>query len=145
MYAANARQRGFSLVEVLVAMAVLIVGVIGILQLFPATLRASADSAARAQATLLAQAKVAELRRDDSTAAAIIEEIRNLALPTTPVAFPEDDRFAYQFHSRSLLQPDDTATSVEDDHNVPRVIVRYNTGFRPKGEILYELRFEPGI
>ncbi|MBI1292129.1 prepilin-type N-terminal cleavage/methylation domain-containing protein [bacterium] len=145
MFAARVQRRGFSLVEVLVAMAILIIGIVGILQLFPATLRASADSSARAQATLLAQTKVAELRRDDTTAADTIEAIRTLTLPTDPVAFPEDSRFAYQFASKSLLEPNDLPTSVEDDWDVPRVIVRYNTAFRPKGEILYELRFEPGI
>ena len=144
MFAAKSRQ-GFSLVEVLVALVIFIIGVIGIMQLFPATLRASADSAARARATLLAEAKVAELRRDDTASAAFIEQIRLLTAPTDPVPFPEDNRFAYQFHSRSILEPDDFSTSITDDYDVPRVIVRYNTAFRPKGEVLFELRFEPGI
>lgn len=139
------RRRGFTLVEVIVALAVLLIGVVGVLQFFPTTLRASSDASMRGEAVLLALRKVEELRRDDTAAAGMITSIKALTAPTDAVPFAEDDRLAYQFHSRSLLQPTDTPASVEDDHNVARIIVRYNPTFRAKSDILFELRFDDGF
>jgi len=133
---------GFSLVEVVVAMAVLLIGVVGILQFLPPSLRASSEAALRGQAALLAQAKVEELRRDERQSGEMINSIRNLSEPTDLVVFPEDDRLAYQFHSRSIRYPEDSASEVDDDFGVPRVIVRYNPTFRPSSDVLFELRFD---
>lgn len=133
---------GYSLVEVLVAMAILIFGIVGILQFFPPTLRASSEAALRGQAALLAQRKMEEIRRDDNQAFEIISAIRALEEPTDLVVFPEDDRLAYQFHSRSLLADDEASGNPEDLPGIPRVIVRYNPDFRPSGDILIELRFD---
>lgn len=136
------RRAGYSLVEVLVAMAILVFGIVGVLQFFPPTLRASSEAALRGQAALLAQRKMEEVRRDDTQSFAMIEAIRALDEPTDPIVFPEDDRLAYQFHSRSLLADDETSGNPEDMPGVPRVIVRYNPAFRSSADILMELRFD---
>lgn len=138
------RRAGYSMIEIVIAMAILLVGVVSILQFFPPTLRASSEAAMRGRAALLAQRKVEELRRDDNKTYDLIAAIRNLSAPTDLVPFAEDDRLAYQFHSRSLLSDTDTPDSVEDDFNVARVIVRYNPAFRPDGRVLVELRFDTG-
>ncbi|CAN5371370.1 hypothetical protein BH09SUM1_BH09SUM1_01990 [soil metagenome] len=136
------RKRGFSLVEVVVAAAILIIGIVGIMQLFPKSIQASNQSALRAEAALLAQRKVEELRRDEQQSGVIIDSIKALPAPTELIPFPEDDRLAYQFYSKSLLASTDTPGEVEDDFGVARVIIRYNPAFRPKSEVLYELRFD---
>jgi type II secretory pathway pseudopilin PulG len=136
------RNRGYSMAEVIVAIAIMVVGIIGILQFFPPSLRAASEATLRGQAALLAQRKMEEIRRDDSKTFTLINAIRDLDEPTEPVPFAEDDRLAYQFHSRSLLADDEASGRPEDTPGVPRVIVRYNPAFRPSADILVELRFE---
>ena len=131
------------MVEVLIAMAVMLVGVVGILQLFPPTLRAASEASLRGHAVLLAQRKAEEIRRDDGRNFSFVRSIRELSGPTELVPFPEDDRLAYQFSSTSLLSEGNPADP-RDDVFVPRIIVRYNPAFRPSADILIELRFESG-
>ncbi len=133
--------RGFSLIEVLFAVAVLTIGIVGILQLFPPSLRATNEAALRGRAALLAQQKAEEIRRDDARGAQILETIANLPDPTDPVPFTEDDRLVYQFHSRSLLEPDGEGDDPAFEPGVPRVIVRFNPEFGD-GKVLHELRFD---
>lgn len=148
------------MVEVIVALAVLLIGVVGVLQFFPPSLRASSEAALRGKAALLAQQKAEELRRDATNSGFAVpdavDQILALGAPTEPIAFPEDDRLVYQFYNRSLLYdpsgPDDPSTP-DDDFPAARVIVRYNHEFRPQdplwpqdvhpaGAILFELRFD---
>jgi type II secretion system protein I len=55
------RTRGFTFVEVTVALAVVSIALLGLLQLHVLTLRTAATAQAKAQAVLLAQAKMAEI------------------------------------------------------------------------------------
>lgn len=136
------RQHAYSMIEVIVSIAILVIGIVGVLQFFPPSLRASSEAALRGHAALLAQRKMEEIRRDDNQSFDLITTIRNLDEPTELVVFPEDDRLAYQFHSRSLLADDEMSGNIEDMPGIPRVIVRYNPQFRSSADILVELRFE---
>lgn len=144
---ARATRGGYSLIEVLVALAILVIGIIGILQFFPPSLRASSEAALRGRAVLLAQQKAEEIRRDSDGDGFLLDVIADLPQPTDPVAFPEDDRLTYQFYGQSLRDPDGDPSDPEFAPDVPRVIVAYNGEFRPDTQVLYELRFDggPGI
>ncbi|MCC6546317.1 prepilin-type N-terminal cleavage/methylation domain-containing protein [Candidatus Sumerlaeota bacterium] len=136
-------RRGYTLAEVIVALAILLIGVVGVLQFFPVSLKATTEAALKSEAALLAQRKVEELRRDDDRLGTTVRTIQLSGAPTTPVPFPEDTRLAYQFSSRSLIYDNvDTVGTPEDDFGVARIVVRYNTEFRPSAEVLYELRFD---
>ncbi len=139
---AASRRGGYSLLEVIIAMAVLLAGVVGVMQLFPPTLDAANRASLTSKAALLAQQKAEEIRRDRDQQASIITEIENLTAPTTLTPFPNDDRLAYQYHSRSVLDPVDDPGDPRDDFGVARVIVRYNPAFRPSDEVLFEMRFD---
>lgn len=134
-------RRGYSLVEVIVAVAIFAIGVIGILQFFPQSLRVSSEAALRGQAALIAQQKAEEIRRDDNQAGDLVEAISFLEEPTDPIPYPFDDRLTYQFHSRPILTDD--PPPLPGTQGVPHVIVRYNPEFRPPGDVLFELRFDP--
>jgi prepilin-type N-terminal cleavage/methylation domain-containing protein len=56
------RQKGFSLLELIIAIGVLAVGLVGILQIFPVGLRASYRSGMVTKATFLAQNKIEEVK-----------------------------------------------------------------------------------
>ena len=142
MYGAERRgSRGYSLLEVIVAVGIFAIGIIGILQFFPPALRASSEASLRGAAALLAQQKAEEIRRDDDQAGSLIEAITFLEEPTGPVTAPFDDRLVYQFHSRSLLS--DEPPPPPGTPGVPHAIIRYNPEFRPSADVLYELRFDP--
>jgi type II secretory pathway pseudopilin PulG len=132
---------GYSLVEILVSMAVLLAGLLAIVNFFPQSLRANSDATTRARAALLAQTKAEEIRRDWTSTSPFPVTIRSLTLPTDPVVFPEDTRLSYSFCGVSLLDPVDTPDDPRDDHGVARVIVRYAASFRPSADVIYELRF----
>lgn len=139
---ARRRSRGgYSLVEVLVSMAVLLIGLLALLNVFPQALKANATASIRAQASLLAQRKAEELRRDRTRFLPFIADVRGLTVPTDPVTFGEDSRLAYQFAGVSLLDPTDDASDPRDDIGVARVIVRYAASYRPTQDVIYELRF----
>jgi prepilin-type N-terminal cleavage/methylation domain-containing protein len=141
MRIANAR-RGYSIVEVLVAMTILLVGVAGTLAFFAPTLQAAEEANHRSIAAMLAQQRVEEVRRDADRFENFPDAIRGLVTPSDLVVYPYDDRFAWQYCGRSLLQPIDTIANSDDDWFVPRVIVRCNPAYRPDAKILLELRFE---
>lgn len=56
------RERGFSLIELVVALGLLGVGLIGVVRLFPVGLRASKRSEVISKATLLAQQQLEEVK-----------------------------------------------------------------------------------
>lgn len=56
------RNRGFSLLELIIAVAVLSIGLVGVLQIFPVGLRASQRSGMLTKAAFLAQNKIEEIK-----------------------------------------------------------------------------------
>ncbi len=137
-------KRGFSIVEVIVAVAILMIGILSIVFLFPTTLRSARLTEMQTRATFLAQMKAEEIRRDDDTSSTPVRAIENLATPTAPITFPQDTELAYQFSGRTLLYEGETP---DGDPGVARVIIRYAPEFRqsadPTKDVLYELRFGP--
>lgn len=144
-------RRGYSLVEVFASLAIFLFGIVAILAFFPGLLRASDEAVLMSVAALLAQEKVAELRRDDLAApsgGSLVAAIAARATPSEPEPFAGEPRLAYSFHGRSLLDPVDDAGDAGDDHNVARVIVLRWDGNRPPTtadvgawDILLEYRF----
>lgn len=132
----------YTLVEVLVALVVLLVGIIAIVQLFPVSLQGNREAELRGAAALLAQQKVDELRRDRDSLDIVLAEVRARTTPTPPIPWSLDDRLAYAYSGVSELSPDDTPADPTDDHGVARVIVSLNKAFDPSGRVLYELRFD---
>ncbi len=137
--------RGFTLLEVIVAILVLAIGVSAIVAIFPGSLRAARDAEDLTRATLLAQRKAEEIRRDDDRTQTLIRSIAALAQPTVPVLFPEDPSLAYAFGGQTILYRGESGP--EADPNVPRVFVirATETQFSPPPArgILVELRFGP--
>jgi len=135
---------GFTLIEVLVALAILLAGLVAIVQLFPVSLRASADAALQGEAVLLAQQKVEELRRDRDQQSDIINHIEGLATPTDPIVFPHQPRLTYSYSGVSVLYPEFDANDPRTFPNVARVIIRKRgtDPANPDGPVLYELRFD---
>ena len=119
-------RHGFSLLEVLVSIAILLTGIVLILGFLPVTLRQNQRSSDVSVAAYLAQLKAEEIRRDDSNSHQLIGEIRSLTTPTTAVIFPFDNRFAYQYSGVSLLDPASAP-------GVARVIISFAKTSRPHG------------
>ncbi|MEQ8821729.1 MAG: prepilin-type N-terminal cleavage/methylation domain-containing protein [Sumerlaeia bacterium] len=141
----SAVRRGFTLVEVLVALAILLTGIVAIVQLFPVSLRANTDAALKGSAVILAYQKVEEMRRDEYPlrSDSFTATVRNLEGETDPVAWPEDPRLTYSYSGLSAVlgdlpeDPGDPRTG----RGVARVIVRLSESFDPQTPVIYELRF----
>ena len=136
------RRQGYSLVEVVVSLAILLAGVISIVAVFPWSLRAHQQAADVSAAVLLAGKKAEEIRRDNDRNSDLILQLRLLRTPTPPLPFNEDERLTYSFSGVSLIDPVDDPGDPRDDIGVARIIVRYNQKFRSSQQILYELRFD---
>lgn len=134
--------RAYSFLEILISLIIFLAGILAILNFFPISVKAAARAEHLTVATLLAQQKAEELRRDNDLAGSLIDSIRLRTEPTEPVVFSADDRFTYSFSGRSLLDGTDDADNPADDFFVPRVIVRYNPSFRDSADVVYELRFD---
>ena len=134
--------RGWSIIEVLVSLAVFLFGVASIAMYFPYAITAKADAAYKAKAVFLAQRKAHEIRRDNTPANPLVEQIQQLTNPTDPVSFADEPNLAYQLNGVSLIDPSDDPDDPRDDRGVARVIVRYAGDFRSSQDILYELRFD---
>lgn len=101
-----AGRRGLSLLEVLIALAILTAGILTIMAIFPYTLRAQRDAELLSEAAALAQMKVEEIRRD-SPNGILAGEIENMDKPAEPaIIFPNESRLAYTFSGKTLLYPD---------------------------------------
>jgi prepilin-type N-terminal cleavage/methylation domain-containing protein len=139
------RTRGFSLLEVLVSLAILMAGVVAILFLFPNTLRAGSEAALHTEAALLAQMKAEEIRRDDDsyTSGTLVTAIAAMAQPTAPIRFPQQPNLTYSFSGRSLLYPENSTEYPVTlwAPGVARVIVRYAPEYRQNQGVVHELRF----
>lgn len=138
MNAFKRSRSAYTLVEVAVALAVFLVGIVGILQIFPQTLRSTEEAGLRGRAALMAQQKVEEIRLNADQPGSFIDEIKALdpdALPD-PIPFARDDNLAYQFGPRSFYS-DDPATGSE-----AWIAVRFNPELQPDSEIIMEMRFD---
>jgi prepilin-type N-terminal cleavage/methylation domain-containing protein len=136
-------RRAYSLLEVLISVAILLIGVLSIVNLFPMGLKAQNRANDISRAAMLAQLKAEEIRRDNDRAGRLINSIRRLRTPTDPVTFPNDTKFAYSFCGISLIDPQDDPDDPRDDFAVPRVIIKYSREYRGHSdEVLFELRFD---
>ncbi len=135
-------QKGFTLIEVLVALVILLAGIISIVQLFPISLQANKNAELTGAAVLLAQQKVDEMRRDADALNNIIVEIQGSTSPTDSVVWPEDDRLTYSYSGVSELSAIDTPSDPRDDFSVARVIVRLAPDYDPEERVIYEMRFD---
>lgn len=138
----GAGRRGYTLVEVLVALALLLAGILAIVQLFPVSLRANTDAILKGNAALLAQQKVEEMRRDHDRLGQMLTAIELLETPTDPVVWPVDPRLTYSYSGVSLIHSVDTPGDPRDDAGVARVIVRLAPSYDPTQKVMYELRFD---
>ena len=112
---------GFTIVEVLIAMVVLLVGVLGVIQLFPAGLNASKESKNETITSDLVQAKLEELKAmnyDDVSS-------EGRARVSTDQANPY-----YKFERQTVVSYVDTnlAPSVQDT-GLKKIVI---TGFWPE-------------
>lgn len=128
-------RRAMTIVEIVVAMAVLLTGIVAILTYWPNNLRQNQRISDQNIAAYLAQMKAEEIRKDNSGAVTLIEEIQAMRVPSPPLTFPHDRRFAYSISGVSLLEPGQAV-------GIARIIVRYSRSFRPRQEILFELAFD---
>ena len=145
----SARRASFTILEVLVGLAVLTAGILSILAVFPATLRGNQSAELRTLAASLAMMKIEEVRRDNDETNFLIGGIQNLTEPTEPVVFALERRLAYRFSGVTMLHikidasgaiiddPDDP----RDDPGVARVIIQESPTFRSRPKIIAEFRF----
>jgi len=134
--------QGYSFLEVLVSLLILLAGILAIIGYFPNVLKANDRAVVLSEAALLAQRKAEEIRRDGDSGQQLINEIKNLTVPTAPIVFPSNPTLAYRFCGVSLLDPMDDPGDPRDDPGVARVIVQYAEGYKRDVRILYELRFD---
>ncbi len=137
------QRRGYSLLEVLVSLAILLGGVIAIIFLIPNALKASNDAAFLTEATLLAQMKAEEIRRDDNayTSGTLMKTISMRDTETARTPFPQNPNLSYSFIGNTVMYSSVPATDPRGEAGVPRVIVRYAPSYRSTEEVVYELRF----
>ena len=138
------RRGGFTILEAIVSLSILLVGIVLILILFPGFLVSAREAELQTKAVMLAQMKAEEIRRDDDTSNTLVNAIRALPAPTIPLAFTQEPDLAYQFAGNTILYG---GVTPEGDPGVARVIIRYAPDFRvssnPNKDVLYELRFGP--
>lgn len=134
-------QKSFTLIEVLVGLVILLTGIIGIVQLFPQSLKANQEAELRGAAILLAQQKVEELRRDGDALNLTVNQVQSLLTPTDPITWTVDNRLTYSYCGVSVLDPDNDPGDPRDDPFVARIIVRLAADYDPKQRVIYELRF----
>lgn len=102
-------------------LSLLTMGILGILWLYPWTLRANQTAELRTAAGGLAMMKVEELRRDDTvTSVSLTDTLLTVDTPTTPLVWPLDERLAYSFASDVVTISSGTETTSQ---TVAKVIV----------------------
>lgn len=124
------------------SLAILLAGILTIINLFPLSLKASRRAIDISKAVVLAQLKAEEVRRDSVGANLFLSNIKGLSTPTEPRVFPEEPYLTYSFCGKSVIDPIDDPDDPRDDSGVARIIIRYNRTFRPTEDVLYELRFD---
>ena len=93
----RSENRGVTLVEVLVALVIMSIGLLGIAALLTTSLRNNVDSALRSQASALA-ADIADRMRANRQAAltGLYNTAFNDAIPATPSSLPDKDKAAWK-------------------------------------------------
>jgi type II secretory pathway pseudopilin PulG len=146
----RARQ-AFTLLEVLIGMAILLTGVVGVIALFPTVTRSNEIAELRSIGATLALMKIEEIRRDNDENDKLINSIKNLSSPTPPIPFPSEPRLSYSFSSTTVLYVNrdssgnivDDPLDPRDDPGIARVIVQISPQYRPgKAQILDEYMFD---
>lgn len=134
-------RRAFTLIEVLVALALLLGGIVAIVQLFPTSLKANADAELKGNAAILAQLKVEEFFRDYDSGTEIYDGgsgILSLGAqdPSSLVAnvWPIDPRLTYSYASEPAQGGGAS--------NVGYIIVRLAPDFNPAQPVIFQLAFE---
>ena len=138
---------GFSILELIVALAILLVGLLAVMTAFPLITQAQRDAELLTEAVALAQWKAEEIRRDDSANGRLVGAIQVLAAPTPPIASPADPRLAYAFSGQTRLYRNvpNAASDPRAASGVARVLVYYvPDGTAPSAarEVIHELRFD---
>lgn len=117
------KNRGFTLLEVLIAVAILGIGILAVMQLFPSALTQSRIAAQRTVATELASSQAATLRTMDLSPGTIREWLRNNAART----LTESERIYEMYDGWQS-----TAERIPGPTNTYRVTLRVNM---PDGRI----------
>lgn len=136
---------GFTLIEVLVALAILTAGLLTVAATFPYVVKSQREAELLTTAAALAQMKAEEIRRDDTAPfgeGELITAISELTSPTQPIQFPNEPRLTYSFSNSTIQYAEFEATGDPRALPVPRIIVRYHPDFRSGEEVVYELRFK---
>ena len=133
---------GFTLIEVLVALAIMLAGLIAVVASFPNMLAAQRQAELLTIATALGQSKAEELRRDNDVNNRLILAVRSLTTPTFSLTFPNEPRLAYSFSGTSVLYADAPANDPRGFPGVARVLIRYAPEYRASQEVIYEIRFD---
>lgn len=138
------RRHGLTLIEVVVALAIFLFGVVALLNVFPLKVQTGANATVLTEAVLLAQLKAQEIRRDNAPDSIFFLWLRSLTSPTPAegIPFAENPRLRYAFSGRSVLDPIDDPGVPEDDYGVPRIIVLSPADSRFSHGVVWELRFE---
>ncbi len=138
------RDKGFTILEILVSLVILLIGILALARLFPVSLRANKQGQDIIRATFLAQQKIEELRRDnDDLTNPLIDTIRDLTTPqpaiNRAIPFPQDPDFKYTFCGMSQIYTSgvDHPNNPDDDPNVPRIIIVWDNA-----KEIFEMRFD---
>ncbi len=135
----NCPRRGYTLMEVLVSMAILLTGILAIAGFFPRALDNNTRSADLSIAAFIAQSKAEMIRLSNEEFAGLpssaIDYLADLPTMTDPVVYGLDPRFSYRFSGETFLYANDPSVTT----GVARVIIVYTD--EPDTPI-YELAFE---
>lgn len=134
--------KGFTLLEVLISLAILLAGIVAVLSFFPMSLKTNRDAELLSQAAVLAQLKAEEIRRDLKTNGDLLNQIKTLTTPTEPMQFAQNTKLAYCFCGVSLIDPNDDPNDPADDYGVARIIIKLDKSYDPGQKVIYELRFD---
>lgn len=109
MFFAKSKKNGFTLMEVCMATAILLVGVVGIVSLFPVALNANLKAKNRTIVAMLAKWKIEEMKREVFISGSNWENIDTIAVGqsfSTPYNVAPYDRFSWT-QTMTVLPPGD--------------------------------------
>jgi prepilin-type N-terminal cleavage/methylation domain-containing protein len=138
----SGRRAGFTLVEVLVALAIMLAGLVAVVAAFPNMLQAQRQAELLTLGTALGQLRVEELRRDNDRNNRLILEVQSLTVPTDPIVFPSEPRLAYSFSGTTVLYANQPANDPRAFPGVARLLIRYAPSYRASQDVIDEIRFD---